>query len=178
MSVCLSSLKPTVRTPPSVDMNINKGSDNWNSFVVTLPAILLRSILNLVKVSILSAIFQNKRRIVTYQRRCLREILAYIDKNMVTTMTQLLMANALLLGLTTRATSAGSWGRRTISAIRLKNPWQIYDVTRHHDDQLSSSGRILLEQQHIASIRGGSSATGKYFLYVVSCCPIFGDCEH
>jgi hypothetical protein len=75
----------------------------------------------------------------------------------------------LLVGITTRATSAITWGRISTTSTNRRNPWQIYDVyTLQHDELHSSESIFLLQQQqlHVVSIRGGSSATGEYFLYL------------
>ena len=73
--------------------------------------------------------------------------------------TSLLVTSALTIGLSTGAVSATTWGSlRTSSTTGIpllqRNPWLI-----------QNTDRIVNPQEYILSIRGGSSATGKYGVF-------------
>ena len=91
--------------------------------------------------------------------------------------TQLVVACTLLIGLTTRATSANTWGRKITGAknILQRNPWHVYGTSRLCEDDLQSTERIVLQPEYIFSIRGGSSATGKYLASRYLCCLMMND---
>jgi ribosomal protein S6E (S10) len=79
-------------------------------------------------------------------------------------LTALQVASLLILGLTTRSISANTWGiSRTITSFsQQRNPWLSHGIARKNE--LQGTDSILQQQKYVVSIRGGSSATGKYLL--------------
>ena len=75
--------------------------------------------------------------------------------------TTLRVASVLIIALTASAASASTWGvsRILTTTSQQRNPWQRYGITQN-DEPLRTESMVLL--QHLVSIRGGSSATGKY----------------